>query len=351
MRPTAYRRNARGVRDRQALERVRLQAGALFAAGRSQAQVARELDIAHQVVGRWHARWRTNGLEGLRSLGPTGPAPRLSDQQLAAVTQALQHGARAAGFATDGWTLDRVSSLIAQLTGVTYHPGHVWRILHDRLGWRLQRPARRARERDEQAIQRWVASDWPRIRQNARKRKAAIVFWDESGVSLLPQIRRTWAPRGCTAIVRHHATWQRESMAAALCYGSSGGGVQLAFHNQDRAYDTNTLIGARTRLRDVLGGQKATLLWDGLPAHRSHAMRAWLRAQRHWLVVERLPAYAPELIPVEGLGANVKGVDLANLAGDTLQEVTAAAQRGIDRIRRTWHLPYSFLRYTGLSLW
>jgi transposase-like protein len=67
MRPTAYRRNARGLRDRQAFERVRLQAGALFAAGRSQAQVAHELGVARQNVSRWHARWRAGGSEALRS--------------------------------------------------------------------------------------------------------------------------------------------------------------------------------------------------------------------------------------------------------------------------------------------
>jgi transposase len=165
MRPTAYRRNARGVRDRQALERVRLQAGALFAAGRSQAEVVRELGVAKQVVSRWHARWRSGGLEALRSAGPTGPAPRLSEQQLEAVKQALGKGARAHGYATDLWTLDRVGQVIEQTTGVTYHRGHVWKLLRRRLGWRLQRPARRALERDEQAIARWVATDWPRIRQ------------------------------------------------------------------------------------------------------------------------------------------------------------------------------------------
>jgi transposase len=177
------------------------------------------------------------------------------------------------------------------------------------------------------------------------------VFWDESGVSLLPETRRTWAPRGCTPVVRHHFTWKRASMAAALCYGSRGGGAQLAFHRQPDAYDTDTLISALIGLRRFLGGQKATLLWDGLAAHRSRAMRAWLRSQRRWLVVERLPAYAPELNPVEPLWANLKGVELANFAGDTIDEVTAAADRGIDRIRRTLHLPYSFLRHCGLSLW
>jgi transposase len=161
MRPTAYRRNARGLRDRQAFEHIRMQAGALFAAGHAQAQVAHQLGVARQVVSRWHARWQSGGLEALRSAGPTGSAPRLSDQQLAAIDQALRQGARAHGFDTDHWTLARITSLIEQLTGVGYHPGHVWKLLRHRMGYRLQRPARRAVERDEQAIARWVATDWP----------------------------------------------------------------------------------------------------------------------------------------------------------------------------------------------
>jgi hypothetical protein len=177
------------------------------------------------------------------------------------------------------------------------------------------------------------------------------VFWDESGVSLLPVTRRTWAPRGHTPIVRHHFKWKRASLAAALCYGSRGGGAQLAFHQHPDAYDTDSLIGALDQLRGWLGGQKATLLWDGLPAHRSKVMGAWLRHQRSWLVVEPLPGYAPELNPVEALWSNLKGVELANLAGDTLAEVTAAAERGIQRIRGTPHLAFSFLRHCGLSLW
>jgi transposase len=160
MRPTAYRRNARGLGDRQAFEAVRMQAGALFAAGHSQAEVARTLGVARQNVSRWHARWRQAGQEALRSAGPTGPDPRLSEAQRAAVDQALRQGARANGFDTDHWTLERITTVIQRLTGVAYHRGHTWKLLR-RMGWRLQRPARRAVERDEQAIARWVAEDWP----------------------------------------------------------------------------------------------------------------------------------------------------------------------------------------------
>ena len=178
-----------------------------------------------------------------------------------------------------------------------------------------------------------------------------IVFWDESGASLLPVVRRTWAPRGHTPVIRHHFKWKWASMAAAICYGSRGGGAAIAFHHQADAYNTDTLIQALGELRRFLGGQKATLVWDGLPAHRSRAMRHWLGRQRAWLVTERLPGYAPDLNPVEALWSNLKGVELANLAADTLEEVTAAAERGIQRIRSTHWLAYSFLRHCGLSLW
>jgi transposase len=140
-------------------------------------------------------------------------------------------------------------------------------------------------------------------------------------------------------------------MAVALCYGSLGGGATVCFHHQDHAYDTDTLIGALGQLRAFLAGQKATLVWDGPPAHRSKLMRAWLRQQRSWLVVEPLPAYAPELNPVEPLWSSLKGTELANLACDTLEEVVAAAERGVQRIRDTHHLAFSFLRHCGLSLW
>jgi hypothetical protein len=150
----------------------------------------------------------------------------------------------------------------------------------------------------------------------------------------------------------HPFNWKKASMAAALCYGPAGGGCQLCFHLQPGNYNTDTLIVVLGELRRFLGGQKATLLWDGLPAHRSAKMAAFLASQRHWLVVERLPAYAPELNPVEELWSNLKGKggELANLTSPTLAGVIDQARRGIERVRQTPHLAYSFLRHTGLSV-
>jgi transposase len=101
-------------------------------------------------------------LIGAERLGRTA---RLSDEQLAQVQAALMAGPTENGFGTDMWTLARVAQVIERVTGVRYSPSQTWLILRQRLGWTRQRPARRAVERDEQAIEQWVKRDWPRIKR------------------------------------------------------------------------------------------------------------------------------------------------------------------------------------------
>jgi transposase len=160
--------------ERAAREARRLRAAELFAKGRSQAEVANELGVSRQSAHVWHTRFQQGGVDALRSRGPSGPNPKLSATQLARVEQALLQGARANGFDTDLWTLERVAVVITQLTGVRYHPGHVWVILRHRLGWTLQRPERRASERDEEAIARWVQQEWPRIKRGPPQHRPGL---------------------------------------------------------------------------------------------------------------------------------------------------------------------------------
>jgi transposase len=162
--PTIPRRPA-AQQERQRLQARRLRAAELFAAGVRQAEIARQLGVSRQAVSLWHARFKTGGPDALRSRGPSGSAPRLSDQQLARVQQALLEGATTNGFTGELWTLERIAAVIQRLTGVRHHPAHVWALLRHRLGWSVQRPVRRAAERDQAAIDRWVTERWPRILQ------------------------------------------------------------------------------------------------------------------------------------------------------------------------------------------
>ena len=151
-------------RDFEAMERRRKRAAQLFRQGKTQADVVRELEVSRQSVSRWHADWKAGGVKALRSAGRAGRLPLLDAADLKRVARQLKKGPLANGYATDMWTLARVGEVIEAETGVVYHPSHVWRILR-LMGWSRQRPARRAVERDDEAIARWVKEDWPRVKK------------------------------------------------------------------------------------------------------------------------------------------------------------------------------------------
>jgi transposase len=176
------------------------------------------------------------------------------------------------------------------------------------------------------------------------------VFEDESGVSLLPSVRATWAPRGHTPVLRHPFVWKRLSLVGALVYEPDGSDAHLVFQLRPGAYNGETLIEFLTDLHRLERGRAVLLLWDGLPAHRSRLMLEWVASQRAWLSVERLPGYAPELNPTEQLWGNLKSTELANLCADTIGEVAEVTEDGLHRIGSDTPLCLAFLRHAGLPL-
>ena len=151
-------------RDFQALEKRRKQAATLFSAGTIMAEVARQVSASRQSVLRWYRLWKRGGKKALRAAGRAGRLPRLDSQALVRVDTALREGPRAHGFSTNLWTLPRIAQVIERLTKVRYHPGHVWKLLRS-MEWTLQRPAKRARERDDEAVRQWIAKKWPALKK------------------------------------------------------------------------------------------------------------------------------------------------------------------------------------------
>ena len=186
-------------------------------------------------------------------------------------------------------------------------------------------------------------------KKNARRRKAWILFQDESGVSQRPSIRRTWAPKGKTPVLIHAFNWSKLSVCAALGYHCDGRRARLFFQTREGSYNAEGLIRFLEDLKKELPGQKAVLVWDGLPAHKSKVMKEYLLQQRLWLTVERLPGYAPDLNPVETLWGNIKGQELANRCAEDLRQAQRAVRGGMDRVRKSRSLPFSFLKHAGLS--
>lgn len=135
----------------------------MLSIGRTQAEVARRCGVSVVTACRWHKALREKGaLAWCRH--PLGRPSKLTIEHIACLEAFLPVGAQAKGFATDLWTLPRISAVLEQETGVRVHPGHLWRILV-RLGWSAQKPEGRARQRDEEAIARWKRYTWPSLKK------------------------------------------------------------------------------------------------------------------------------------------------------------------------------------------
>lgn len=148
-----------------------MEAARLLKQGMQPAEVARRVGVHRQSVGRWAEQLNAHGRAGLKKAGRAGRKPRLAAEQLRQLEHALARGPEALGYATGLWTTGRVAELIEQQFEITYHPGHVWRVLRQ-LGWSCQRPTGRALERDEARIRWWKRERWPALKKKPAGRGA-----------------------------------------------------------------------------------------------------------------------------------------------------------------------------------
>jgi transposase len=189
---------------------------------------------------------------------------------------------------------------------------------------RPTRPAaRRGRHR---ALAR---ADLARHQKGAQEQQQTILFIDESGFYPLPSVVRTYAPVGQTPIVREW--WTRDHLSAISAISPEG---KLYFRSQDCALNSDDVVGFLEHLLREVPGQMV-IIWDGAPIHRSHTIREFLTngaSQR--LHLERLPAYAPELNPGEGLWQQLKGVELRNVCCVDLPHLRGELRDAVKRVRR-----------------
>jgi len=151
----------------EALERRRFRAISLLKEGLQPVEVAKKLKVDRRSVRRWKAAFRKQGPKAIKAKHSLGRPPKLNKKAKKGLEERLLQGAKAAGFHTDLWTCPRVAQLIYSCFGVRYHVDHIGRLLHS-LGWSPQKPQRKAVERNEEQIQRWIKVEWPRIKKKPR---------------------------------------------------------------------------------------------------------------------------------------------------------------------------------------
>jgi transposase len=151
-------------RDLAAWEQRRFEAIKLFEKGVKQAEIARRLSVTPQAVSNWVRCYKHAGKDELARKPHEGRPHKLSETQEKELLKQLERGPSAHGYSTELWSGERIARLIRDRYQVRMHFKHVPKLLRQ-LGWSYQRPTRRAAERDEAAVARWTASEWPRIKK------------------------------------------------------------------------------------------------------------------------------------------------------------------------------------------
>jgi transposase len=325
------------------LEQRRREGFRRLRAGCAQATVARDLGVSRQTVSRWGKRLVTQGRKGWRSMGKRGPKPRLGAGQLAELRRTLKAGAVAAGYPNELWTLPRIANWIGGQWGVRLGTTQVWNILRQKLGWSCQKPERRARERDEALIARWKRVVWPRLRDPAVAEKRVIVFVDESGLSQRPTRIRTWAPCGETPQLTFNFNWKTLSAVAGVSL------YQFYFKLIEGAVKAPHIVAFLRQLQARIG-RPLLVIWDGLGAHKSRVVREFVAGTAGAIRLASLPAYAPELNPVEYLWGHWKHHEIPNLCAATLALLSHHARQALRRMQKRPSLVKAFWIQAELSL-
>jgi len=156
---------------------------------------------------------------------------------------------------------------------------------------------------------------------------------------------RTWAPRGQTPILHVPLSHDHLSVISGITLDG-----QLCMQVQEHAFDAAGVVGfLRVLLRKIRG--KVLVIWDGAPIHKGHPVKDYLaRGAAKRLHLERLPAYAPDLNPDEGVWNYLKGAELANCCCADLPELHRELRRAKERLRHKRYIIRSFSTHCGYSV-
>ena len=305
--------DARQLSD-EALQILRVRALRGIELGYSEVELADLLGVCHETVSRWWTAYQSDGLDNLpgnRTGRPLGSGRSLTDEQARHIRGRIDaHSPNELGLPHALWTRRAVGDLIRKDFDIDLADRSVGTYLR-RWGYTSKRPSRHARKQDADAVERWLLETYPDLEAQAEREGAEILWTDEVGVQADHHPGYGYAPKGERATMDVPGPHIRVNQISAI--GNEG---TVRFMTYAGSLNAAVFLSFLTKL--VAGAsRKILLIADGLQAHKTPAVQAWVEAHRDQIEVFYLPAYSPELNPVEYLNNDLKGqVNAAGLADD-----------------------------------
>lgn len=305
---------------RAQLVEVRKTAVELVGSGSTHEEVAELVGVSRETVTRWMTKVRQHGHDAILNVEPRGPKPGtqsiLKPRQCATIVNLIiDRHPEQLKLPFVLWTAAAVQQLIKKRFGVTLAERTVREYLK-RWGFTAQRPARRARERDDVQVEHWTRRVWPQYRAAAKKRGAVVAFVDETGIHSEETAGTSYAPRGRTPTVP--VSGKRLHLNIITAITPTGECAFLAFRGR---FNSEQFIDFLERLDQHCGYREMDIVLDNHSVHNSKRVKQWLKTKQPRVKLVFLPPYCPDLNPVEYMNNDLKTNWIRTLRPATQEEL------------------------------
>lgn len=326
----------------EVLEQYRFRAIKLRKNGWNVSQIAEAFGVNRRAVTRWLTNHRLYGKKSLKSKKAKGPDPKLSQKDRQNILAIIKNPAMAYGFDTALWTCKRLQQVIKEKIKKDIDISNIWRWLKE---WGLtnQKPDKEAVEKNKKEVRRWLTVEWPKIQEHCRRWQAMLYFQDESSVSLVPVLGKTWAPKGKTPKIE--VTGNRGSIAVSSAISPAG---RMVFRIEKDTVTANSFIDFLKQIIRHHRWRKIILIVDNSKPHIAKAVKNFVNGSKRRLAVYYLPTYSPELNPDEQVWNYLKNVKLKAHHARNKKEFTPLVRSKLRSIQKKPELIKSFFFMYGL---
>lgn len=288
----------------EVLEAYRFRAIELYQKGKSAQEIAFFFGIHRGSVSLWIKIWKKNGKLALKSRKALGPEPKLNKKDKAQIISWLRNPAMEFGFETPLWDCKRIQTTIKRELNKTISISNLWETLRR---WKLtpQKPEKEALEKNPNAVKKWLSEEWLKIEKQRRRWQAVLYFQDESGVSLIPVLGKTWAPKGKTPKIK--VTGNKGGLCVTSAISPSG---RMVFRIENHTIHAEDHIDFLKQIMRHHPHRKIIVIEDNAPPHIAGLVRDFVEANKNKIAVYYLPTYSPDLNPDEKVWKYLKTVKL-----------------------------------------
>lgn len=296
-------RDGRKLADAELLDRRR-QAVLLHEKGEPHFEIGRLLGVHRNTIGRWIATWRRQGESALqpkrRGVREGSGRSLTSEQEQAIRRRIIDKAPDQLKLPFALWTREAVAELIYSQFGFRMPVRTVGDYLK-RWGMSPQKPVKRAYQRSEPAVAKWLNEEYPAIKARAKADGAEIQWADETGLQSGENRGRGYAPVGQTPVRRHKGSAEKANMISSV---TNQGKLRFMFY--EGRFTQHVLMDYLKRLIKDADGRSLVVILDNHPAHHGKALKAWVREQSDKITLHYLPSYSPDLNPDEFLNCDLK---------------------------------------------